>query len=149
MNRELKFRVWNGMEMVYDVIAGKFGTFYVNPYNNGIDEKDSACLTPNNTKYENHIPVMQFTGLKDKNDKEIYEGDILKGRYFGKKCFWIIQKGNHRDNENVYFTMWPYVISDPYRMEYNGFRIESKGETTFEYIVGSIYENPDILNGLE
>lgn len=55
MNREIKFRVWNGLEMVYDVISGRFGTFYVNPDNNGIDQNDSASLSPYNTKYHDNV----------------------------------------------------------------------------------------------
>lgn len=56
--RDIKFRVWNDIEMVYDVMVGKFGVFYVNPSNNGIDEKDAASLSPYNTKYSNDIPLM-------------------------------------------------------------------------------------------
>lgn len=53
--RELKFRVWNplGKRMLY---------------NSGMEVKNNKLIS----KY-----IMQFTGFKDKNDKEIYEGDIF------------------------------------------------------------------------
>ena len=59
-NEKIEFKVWNGVEMVCDVMVGKFGIFYVNPANNGINVNDSACITPYNTKYPDDIPVMQY-----------------------------------------------------------------------------------------
>ncbi len=55
-NRIIKFRIWNniGKRMLYD---------------SGLEIKGCKVLS----KF-----VMQFTGLKDKNRKEVYEGDIVK-----------------------------------------------------------------------
>lgn len=78
MKRE--FRVWNGMEMIYDVVVGKFGVFYVNPgaKGDGLDPNDSASLTPFTTKYADGTEAMMFTGLLDKNGKKIFSKDIVE-----------------------------------------------------------------------
>lgn len=59
--REIKFRVWDGKEMrepppinEWDMEDGEFWVSYCDN------------------------PIMQFTGLKDRNGKDIYEGDIVK-----------------------------------------------------------------------
>jgi len=76
-NREIKFRIWNGSQMENRIMAGYLGAFYVQ----GIDEKDAACMSPFNTKYQNETPLMQYTGIKDKVGVDIYEGDVVKCSY--------------------------------------------------------------------
>lgn len=77
--KTVKFRIWNGTEMVYDIVTGKFGTFYVNPENgNGLNPNDTASLSTHTTKYRDDTPLMQFIGLNDMHSKEIYEDDIVK-----------------------------------------------------------------------
>ena len=64
MPREIKFRIWERLAkkmMQWDMLKDHYQTMIV-----GILDEPS----------EDWIP-MQFTGLKDKNGKEIYEGDVL------------------------------------------------------------------------
>lgn len=82
--------------------------------------------------------LMQYTGLKDKNGKEIYEGDIAKYEYeIGKHCvadvYFEERTGLHRISCQVSETM---AINHILGL------IESN--RTIE-IIGNIYENPELL----
>ena len=73
--REIKFRVyWSHQE------SDCFGFDYFDGYD-GWREKDPL---------QEPVAFEQFTGLRDKNGKEIYEGDILSHRYYSKPviCTW-------------------------------------------------------------
>lgn len=132
MERKLKFRVWTGNGMEYSVVVGEYGVFYVNPENGtGLDPKDSASLTPCNTKYPDDIPVMQFTGLVDKNGREIYEGDIVKDKY---KSIGSV----------IYHTPYAGFASMIDREEWINTIQLDQGRNKFE-VIGNVYENPDLI----
>lgn len=125
MNSQNKFRVWNGTEMVYDVMVGKFGTFYVNPMAKGdvLNDKDTASLSPFNTKYPDNTPTMQFIGHQDKNGKDIYSGDILElVDSIGRKIQVICEFGDYErqlrnfvgDIHNCQITGFAFLVNNRY-----------------------------------
>jgi uncharacterized phage protein (TIGR01671 family) len=84
--------------------------------------------------YPDMDTVMQYTGLKDKNGKEIYEGDILKS------VFENIYKENGVEIHQGIVEFEP--TRGFYIKEGNGIGL------IFEYrakIIGNIYENPELL----
>lgn len=114
--------------MEHRVVAGQLGAFYVQ----GLDPKDSACISTFNTIYGKGTPIMQFTGLLDKNGKEIYEGDVV--RALGASV-------------NTGVVEFQSLNSNGYPV--NGYIANCKGDWLNIWpsgeIIGNIYENPDLL----
>lgn len=137
MNRTIKFRVWTGSQMEYNIVAGQLGAFYAK-----IDPSDSACLNPT-SKYYPETPVMQFTGLTDKNGKEIYEGDILSSEVNEKPCNYIVKWS---DNRSAYcgFALNP-IMKNPPKITFHIHDFRLWMAEGFN-IIGNIYENPELLN---
>lgn len=131
--RELKFRVWNIEEkkMIDFTFSdiGKANFLYEPDYHfvwkSGMKEPTKITNTEN--------PIMQFTGLKDKSKREIYEGDILLNtKYKNKfKIEWA--------KEHDYCGFVTINLEDGFR---NLFL--AKNFTNCK-VVGNVYETPELI----
>jgi len=117
MNREIKFRAWDKERKVME------NCISINPF--FVSDCDRR------TWKHNEVELMQYTGLKDRNGKEIYEGDIVQiplniKEYFNCEvkfndgCFDVIQ-GNFRDYLKVYIA------------------------NRCVKVIGNVHENPELL----
>jgi len=81
--------------------------------------------------------VMQYTGLKDKNGKEIYEGDIVKHNDYSRGACITFEQ-----HQSISVIEWSEGAI-PYKIKGLGFDYYGKDLE----IIGNIYENPELLKG--
>jgi uncharacterized phage protein (TIGR01671 family) len=124
--REIKFRVFNhGIKAMYNVYG--FNQRTIQWCNDDGSLGGSFSYGKNNKKL---FTLLQYTGLKDKNGKEIYEGDILGRIGFFHKV--VINDGTN---------FYSYSVNNPQSIFIlNKFSIDG-----YDEIIGNIYENPELL----
>jgi len=131
--REIKFRAWDKEDKTMIIDEQNFiplkitnkGVLRLNP-----KYKDDLWEIIDKDRFV----ILEYTGIKDINGVEIYEGDILKCWVVGRKyqnyiVKWSASEGTYKayDNDDVYYidcVSW------------------SKQE-----VIGNIYENPELLEG--
>ena len=130
MNREIKFRAWDiGGRMHYGVSIDADGC---------VIEDLCGGAKGGSMSREVMIP-MQFTGLKDKNGQEIYEGDIV----------WCINpiKLTSDPRENDYCGIVKYRKKGAYYVieHADGGCVNILGKAEEMKVLGNVHENPDLL----
>lgn len=111
--RELKFRTWNWLENRYDKNPCAFFS-------------TDGELVPSINRI-----IEQYTGLKDKNGKEIYEGDIVDYNDDGE-CIGVVKYDAPEFYLDADATDWA--------------RMFLKG-APHQKVIGNIHENPELLEG--
>lgn len=112
--REIKFRIFHPL----------FGMSPRRTFQEFVQQQDSKFL-----QLDPMPKIMQYTGLHDKNGKEIYEGDILT--FYNH----VIDK---EETGKIIFTVGTFAIVNSISPIW--FNLSNRGE-----VIGNIYENPDLL----
>jgi len=117
MKREIKFRAWNGKEMWYNIKIMSLDGFM------GLNQEIIAM--------QQNYELMQYTGLKDSKETEIYEGDIVEVENEEypviTKCIWDTGQFILKDSVDGQWTR--QLFHQPERLT----------------IIGNIYENSILL----
>lgn len=130
MSREIKFRAWDGKKM--------FDPIFINT---------KTC-----TEIDGNF-LMQYTGLKDKNGVEIYEGDILKGPKYcnfsleGKKIR-AVEWGETGDSDGyLHKKHLEWVVGENLLDDVGDVASDSLADVCdASKIIGNIHQNPELIN---
>lgn len=112
--RDIKFRAWDiaykkwlEQKEVYEEVA------------------EQGMWNPERSEY---FHIMQYTGLKDKNGKEIYEGDIVMKETYSRG-YWLP-------------VVWKEAM---FAVGESGLSPLYKSDAKYYEVIGNIYENPSLL----
>ncbi len=121
--REIKFRAW---------YARKKSPGTMSYYPVLVRNREDVWTT----EYPETAVLMQYTGLKDKNGKEIYEGDICRYQEWLQPDL----KGECQIHK-IKFGYCSFDFGDCPLYEW----LDEEGNIDIE-VIGNIYENPELLN---
>ncbi len=111
--RDIKFREWNGYKMDYNPPVSLIAS------------------TSINERFEDSI-MMQYTGLKDKHGKDIFEGDIIKTPYTYGRAVYNLFEVQYMDG--IFMAVSPVTRSE--------YLYDVQEEAS---VIGNIHENPELL----
>ena len=142
--REIKFRAWHtGNKVMFSPEEMGADQLTIMPDGRGFINVSGADT--HLSEFMTHMIPMQYTGLKDKNGKEIYEGDILEHRW--------INTGLLSPVEHISRGVITHVPKDGLGFIVAGFACKCHDNSFMSFggwdksceVIGNIYENPELL----
>lgn len=127
--REIKFRAWHKEKKIIGEVLG-IDILHKEIF---FSDEDVDCYEHTDFK---DIELMQYTGLKDKNNKEIYEGDIVKLRT------------NHGIGVVKNYDEWGAFVVEYIKPRPLAVLGTNYYKEDIE-VIGNIYENPELLGEKE
>lgn len=142
--REIKFRAWNGGMMRY-------------LHDGDINLTQRGVIAPNEMNEwwkAREWPLMQYTGLKDKNGKEIYEGDFVI--YLNLNIFTsdhVLNRELCMEYARTGFVKYmqdtcQFMLAQRDQSDSYNFSNDLKliyGDDEEMQVIGNIYENPELI----
>jgi hypothetical protein len=133
----LKFRVWDKKKKTFDL---KRGAYFIRSDGvlerqeagmGGTDYNDEICYCSTNRPLSpDKYVISYFTGLKDSEDKDIYDGDIVSFFRNGKI---VLLRACYLKETKVY---------NDFRWSFNGLH---HGDSKPIKVVGNVFENPELV----
>lgn len=131
MSRVFKFRIWDKANKEYMILGAT-----------GLDARNGDVIDyyneGNRLGGPEEYDVEQHTGSKDKNGKEIYEGDIVKARWYRAKHARLDTKGEVKFNDG-----WFYIHDDPDGQDRLGVPVHNCYDIE---VIGNVHEDKELLD---
>ena len=132
--REIKFRAWDKQNS--NMIDG-------NNYQGSawIADALEVLMHGGCDEWTEQLVLMQYTGLHDKNGKEIYEGDIIR------ECYTIFPDDMEVFISEVLFQNGSFQLSGEDYEPFSGESSMCSIKSTDLEVIGNVWENPELLGG--
>ena len=149
--KEIKFRLWHKEKKLMSIILSPFECMPVNFDVVFVKPKKRKDLYAGEITFNlNEINVMQYTGLKDKNGKEIYFDDVVRVKFHDgdiKQSGTAVVRESMNYGAGIIYDYKDYDAVKIWAVTEGGVLEEIwEDDELWEFkIIGNIYENPELL----
>jgi len=130
MEREIKFRVFRKSDRLMRYLDNQMFLHS----GGAVGWTENEGYIDDSPNYDEDFALMQYTGLKDKNGKEIYEGDII---LTDQVVEWVDDSNARPDQER-----------GCYGIQNGKYNLSAYREQEDFEVIGNVYENPELVSKL-